>query len=152
MLTYGSGSLPLAGDAIDFGAIENLPAHHPYKKIGRHAIDASAKFFVDIAAQLLTAIASRNSTSTRLHEVSAEFGRVRRSSMAKKLPPTKSAAEKFPVRKKIILAMGGFYSGGIVMRDFDKVISDCGTYRMQIHHGIDIKPVRPIEIFAQAFA
>ena len=51
VLTYGSGSLPLASGAIDFGAIENLPAHHPYKKIGRQAIDASAKFFVDIAAQ-----------------------------------------------------------------------------------------------------
>lgn len=58
LLTYGSGSLPLASGAIDFlnakapdVAIDKLPAHHPYKKIGMRVIDASAKFLVDIAAQ-----------------------------------------------------------------------------------------------------
>ena len=58
LLTYGSGSLPLASGAIDFlnakapdVAIKNLPAHHPYKKIGLKACDAAAKFFVDIAAK-----------------------------------------------------------------------------------------------------
>jgi len=58
VLTYGSGSLPLASGAIDFlnanapdVAIKNLPAHHPYKKIGSKNIDAAAKFFCDITAQ-----------------------------------------------------------------------------------------------------
>ena len=51
VLTYGSGSLPLASGAIDFGSIENLPAHHPYKKIGLKACDAAAKFLLDITAQ-----------------------------------------------------------------------------------------------------
>lgn len=51
VLTYGSGSLPLASGAIDFGSFENLPAHHPYKKIGEKNIDAAAKFLIDIAAQ-----------------------------------------------------------------------------------------------------
>ena len=51
VLTYGSGSLPLASGAIDFGSFENLPAHHPYKKIGLKACDAAAKFLIDIAAQ-----------------------------------------------------------------------------------------------------
>ena len=51
LLTYGSGSLPLASGAIDFGSLENLPKHHPYKKIGSKNIDAAAKFFVDVAAQ-----------------------------------------------------------------------------------------------------
>lgn len=51
VLTYGSGSLPLASGAIDFGSFENLPAHHPYQKIGSKNIDAAAKFFCDIAAQ-----------------------------------------------------------------------------------------------------
>lgn len=51
VLSYGSGSLPLASGAIDFGAIENLPAYHPYKKIGAKNLNAAAKFFVDIAAQ-----------------------------------------------------------------------------------------------------
>ena len=58
VLTYGSGSLPLASGAIDFlnakdpkAAIKNLPAHHPYKKIGAKDIDAAVKFFCDITAQ-----------------------------------------------------------------------------------------------------
>lgn len=51
VLTYGSGSLPLASGAIDFGSFENLPAHHPYKKIGVSNLNAAAKFLVDIAAQ-----------------------------------------------------------------------------------------------------
>ncbi len=51
VLTYGSGSLPLASGAIDFGSFENLPAHHPYQKIGLKNCDTAAKFFCDIAAQ-----------------------------------------------------------------------------------------------------
>ena len=58
LLTYGSGSLPLASGAIDIinaqapdVAINNLPAHHPYKKIGLKAIDAATKFFCDITAK-----------------------------------------------------------------------------------------------------
>lgn len=53
VLTYGSGSLPLASGAIDFlaGAFKSLPKHHPYKKIGTDNLEAAAKFLVDIAAQ-----------------------------------------------------------------------------------------------------
>ena len=58
LLTYGSGSFPLMSGAIDIfnakapdAAIKNLPAHHPYKKIGLKNIDAAAKFFCDVAAQ-----------------------------------------------------------------------------------------------------
>ena len=58
VLTYGSGSLPLASGAIDFlnakapdKAIKNLPVHHPYKKVGAKNIDAAIKFFCDITAQ-----------------------------------------------------------------------------------------------------
>ncbi len=58
LLTYGSGSLPLASGTIDFlnaeapdAAIKNLPAHHPYKKIGLKNIDAAAKFFCEVTAQ-----------------------------------------------------------------------------------------------------
>ncbi len=40
----------------------------------------------------------------------------------------------------------------VKQRDFDKVISDCGTCRMQIHHGTDIKPCHPIELLAAAYA
>ena len=58
VLTYGSGSLPLSSGAIDIlnakapdDAIKNLPAHHPYKKIGLKNIDAAAKFFCEVTAQ-----------------------------------------------------------------------------------------------------
>lgn len=58
LFTYGSGSLPLASGAIDIlnaqapdVAINNLPAHHPYKKIGLKAIDAATKFFCDVTAK-----------------------------------------------------------------------------------------------------
>ena len=58
LLTYGSGSLPLASGAIDFfnaeapeAAIKNLPAHHPYKKIDLENIGAAIKFFCDLTAQ-----------------------------------------------------------------------------------------------------
>ena len=53
VLTYGSGSLPLASGAIDFldGDFKNLPNHHPYKKIGTNNIQAAAKFLTDITAK-----------------------------------------------------------------------------------------------------
>ena len=58
VLTYGSGSFPLASGAIDFlnvespeAAIKNLPAHHPYKKVGVKSIDTAAKFFCSITSQ-----------------------------------------------------------------------------------------------------
>lgn len=58
VLTYGSGSLPLASGAIDFFnakapdvAIKKLADSHPYKKIGMNNLEAAAKFLCDIAAQ-----------------------------------------------------------------------------------------------------
>ncbi|MBR0261911.1 MAG: anaerobic glycerol-3-phosphate dehydrogenase subunit B [Selenomonadaceae bacterium] len=59
LLTYGSGSLPLMSGAIDVlgntetpdTAIKNLPAHHPYKKIGLKNIDSATKFFCDLTSQ-----------------------------------------------------------------------------------------------------
>jgi len=58
VLTYGSGSLPLASGAIDFldalapdDSIKRLPDNHPYAKIGFKNIEAASKFLVDIAAQ-----------------------------------------------------------------------------------------------------
>lgn len=53
VLTYGSGSLPLASGAIDIlkGKFDDLPNHHPYKKIGLQSVSAAAKFLVDITAK-----------------------------------------------------------------------------------------------------
>ena len=55
LLTYGSGSLPLASGAIDIlnskapdAAIQLVLENHPYKKIGLKNIDAATKFFVDV--------------------------------------------------------------------------------------------------------
>ena len=71
LLTYGSGSLPLASGAIDFfnaknpdAAIKNLPDTHPYKKIGSKALDEATKFFCEIAAQANLPYIGRTSAQT----------------------------------------------------------------------------------------
>lgn len=55
--------------------------------------------------------------------------------------------DKYDVSMKI----GAKLFERVKKKDFDKVISDCGTCRMQIHHGSGIKPCHPIEILAQAY-
>ncbi|MBR2518296.1 MAG: anaerobic glycerol-3-phosphate dehydrogenase subunit B [Selenomonadaceae bacterium] len=69
LLTYGSGSLPLASGAIDFfdakipeSAIKDLPDTHPYKKIGAKALDDATKFFCEITAQANLPYVGRLST------------------------------------------------------------------------------------------
>ena len=52
---------------------------------------------------------------------------------------------------EISMKIGAKLFERVKQKDFDKVISDCGTCRMQIHHGSGIKPVHPIEILAQAY-
>ena len=52
---------------------------------------------------------------------------------------------------EISMKIGAKLFERVKQKDFDKVISDCGTCRMQIHHGTDIKPLHPIEILAKAY-
>ena len=52
---------------------------------------------------------------------------------------------------EISMKIGAKLFERVKQNDFDKVISDCGTCRMQIHHGTNIKPCHPIEILAQAY-
>ena len=52
---------------------------------------------------------------------------------------------------EISMKIGAKLFERVKQHDFDKVICDCGTCRMQIHHGTDIKPVHPIEVLAQAY-
>ena len=53
---------------------------------------------------------------------------------------------------EISMKIGAKLFERVKQKDFDKVICDCGTCRMQIHHGTDVKPVHPIEVLAQAYA
>ena len=53
---------------------------------------------------------------------------------------------------EISMKIGAKLFERVKQQDFDKVICDCGTCRMQIHHGTNIKPVHPIEILAKAYA
>ena len=55
-------------------------------------------------------------------------------------------------RYEISMKIGAKLFERVKQNDFDKVISDCGTCRMQIHHGSGIKPCHPIEILAEAYA
>ena len=52
---------------------------------------------------------------------------------------------------EISMKIGAKLFERVKQKDFDKVICDCGTCRMQIHHGTDIKPVHPIEVLDQAY-
>lgn len=52
---------------------------------------------------------------------------------------------------EISMKIGAALFERVKQKDFDKVISDCGTCRMQIQHGTGIKPCHPIEILAQAY-
>ena len=56
--------------------------------------------------------------------------------------------DKYDVSMKI----GAKLFERVKQKDFDKVISDCGTCRMQIHHGTNIKPVHPLEVLAEAYS
>ena len=53
---------------------------------------------------------------------------------------------------EISMKIGAKLFERVKKQDFDKVICDCGTCRMQIHHGTNIKPVHPIEVLAKAYA
>lgn len=118
LLTYGSGSLPLASGAIDFldaknpdAAIKQLPDTHPYKKIGAKAIDASAKFLCDVAAQANLPYVGR--TSAQIPVVTA-VGTLKYSALV----PESMDATKLAGKKKVfVVELAGlkdFYASMIV--------------------------------------
>ncbi len=118
VLTYGSGSLPLASGAIDIFnakspeiAIKNLPAHHPYKKIGSKNIDAAAKFLLDITAQANLPYVGKLSA---LLPIVTAVGTLKYSALV----PESMDASKLVDKKKIFVAsikgLKDFYSPMIV--------------------------------------
>ena len=118
VLTYGSGSLPLASGAIDFlntespeAAIKNLPAHHPYKKIGVKNIDTAAKFFCHITSQ--ANLIYNGKISAQIPIVTA-VGTLKYSSLV----PESMNATKLKSKKKIFVAnvkgLKDFYASMLV--------------------------------------
>ena len=55
--------------------------------------------------------------------------------------------EKYEISMKV----GAKLFERIAKKDFDKIISDCGTCRMQINHATKIQPCHPLEILAEAY-
>ncbi|MBQ7476444.1 MAG: anaerobic glycerol-3-phosphate dehydrogenase subunit C [Selenomonadaceae bacterium] len=52
-------------------------------------------------------------------------------------------------RYEISMKVGEKLFKRIARKDFDEIISDCGTCRMQINHATKIQPVHPLEILAR---
>ena len=145
LLTYGSGSLPLASGAIDFlnaevpdEAIKNLPAHHPYKKIGLKNIDAAAKFFCDVTAQADLPYNGR--LSAQIPIVTA-VGTLKYSCLV----PESMDASKLADKKKIFVAgikgLKDFYAAMIIdnlKKYFPDKIFEAATLDLKLLGGRDI--------------
>ena len=145
LLTYGSGSLPLASGAIDFlnakapdAAIKNLPAHHPYKKIGLKNIDAAAKFFCEVAAQYNLPYNGR--LSAQIPIVTA-IGTLKYSALV----PESMDASKLIDKKKIYVAgvkgLKDFYAAMIadnLKKYFPDKIFEVATLDLELLGGRDI--------------
>ncbi len=145
LLTYGSGSLPLASGAIDFlnakapdAAIKNLPAHHPYKKIGLKNIDAAAKFFCEVAAQYNLPYNGR--LSAQIPIVTA-VGTLKYSALV----PESMDASKLIDKKKIFVAgvkgLKDFYAAMIadnLKKYFPDKIFEVATLDLELLGGRDI--------------
>lgn len=145
LLTYGSGSLPLASGAIDFlnakapdAAIKNLPAHHPYKKIGLKNIDAAAKFFCEVAAQ--DSLPYNGRLSAQIPIVTA-VGTLKYSALV----PESMDASKLIDKKKIYVAgvkgLKDFYAAMIadnLKKYFPDKIFEVATLDLELLGGRDI--------------
>ena len=145
LLTYGSGSLPLASGAIDFlnaevpdEAIKNLPAHHPYKKIGLKNIDAAAKFFCDVTAQ--ADLPYNGNLSAQIPIVTA-VGTLKYSGLV----PESMNASKLLGKKKIFVAgikgLKDFYAAMIIdnlKKIFPDKIFEAATLDLKLLGGRDI--------------
>ncbi|MBR4643239.1 MAG: anaerobic glycerol-3-phosphate dehydrogenase subunit B [Selenomonadaceae bacterium] len=145
LLTYGSGSLPLASGAIDFlnaevpdEAIKNLPAHHPYKKIGLKNIDAAAKFFCDVTAQ--ADLPYNGNLSAQIPIVTA-VGTLKYSGLV----PESMNASKLLDKKKIFVAgikgLKDFYAAMIIdnlKKIFPDKIFEAATLDLKLLGGRDI--------------
>lgn len=104
LLTYGSGSLPLASGAIDFfgadnpvDAIDSLPEHHPYKKIGLKNLDAAVKFFCEVNSK--ANLPYKGKLSAQIPIVTA-IGTLKYSTLV----PESMDASKLASKKKIFVA------------------------------------------------
>ena len=49
------------------------------------------------------------------------------------------------------MKVGSALFDAIKADDYHKVVCDCGTCRMQIEHGTDVKSVHPIQVLAKAY-
>lgn len=54
-------------------------------------------------------------------------------------------------RYEISMKIGAKLFERAAKKDYDEIISDCGTCRMQIKHGTKVTPCHPIEILASAY-
>ena len=111
LLTYGEGTLTLNSGVIDvlgfdehhapvenpLAAIENLPASHPYQKIGTKALEEAVDFFTGVARK--NHIPYHGSLDRQMM-VPTAVGTLKPTCLA---PHSLSGSEVFPGKKKIVV-------------------------------------------------
>ena len=155
VLTYGSGSLPLASGAIDIfnaknpvAAIETLPAYHPYKKIGVDNLNAAAKFFAEVAA--LDGLAYAGETSEQIPVVTA-VGTLKYSAL---VPEIMNASRLAGKKKIFVVGISGlkdFYAP-MIAANLKKIFPDkafeIAKLELQLLGGRDITCMDAAQILA----
>lgn len=141
LLTYGEGTLTLNSGVIDvlgfdehhapvenpLAAIENLPASHPYQKIGTKALEEAVDFFTGVARK--NHIPYHGSLDRQMM-VPTAVGTLKPTCLA---PHSLSGSEVFPGKKKIVVVgikgLKDFY-GDIMMENLKKSLGEDKSYEL----------------------
>lgn len=141
LLTYGEGTLPLNSGVIDvlgydenhnfvenpLAAIENLPATHPYKKIGTKALKEAVDFFCGVARK--NHIPYHGSLDRQML-VPTAIGTLKPTCLT---PHSLAGSEVFPGKKKIIVVgikgLKDFY-GDIMMENLKQALGEDKEYTL----------------------
>ena len=141
LLTYGEGTLPLNSGVIDvlgydenhnfvenpLAAIENLPATHPYKKIGTKALKEAVDFFCGVARK--NHIPYHGSLDRQML-VPTAIGTLKPTCLT---PHSLAGSEVFPGKTKIIVVgikgLKDFY-GDIMMENLKQALGEDKEYTL----------------------
>lgn len=141
LLTYGEGTLPLNSGVIDvlgydenhnfvenpLAAIENLPATHPYKKIGTKALKEAVDFFCGVARKNHIPY---HGALDRQMLVPTAIGTLKPTCLT---PHSLAGSEVFPGKTKIIVVgikgLKDFY-GDIMMENLKQALGEDKEYTL----------------------
>lgn len=140
LLTYGEGTLPLNSGVIDvlgydenhnfvenpLAAIENLPATHPYKKIGTKALKEAVDFFCGVARK--NHIPYHGSLDRQML-VPTAIGTLKPTCLT---PHSLAGSEVFPGKKIIVVGIKGLkdFYGDIMMENLKQALGEDKEYTL----------------------